>query len=474
VKDCFDWSQERMHLDTYWNIVHGSACAMLETVIGRDSDLRRLVDVFEKNDEGKYKLLVNDVEFHEYLKLIGYHIIPLSERDQANYGINFLNIGNGHLVCPDMESARKIARDENGTGKIEVIDYSHVSRMYGSIHCSTQVISREPSEGSSSDPLVQPTFRYPWTSRVGRIQTTDNILMCPPTGFFFNHQAAQDNSFMHKPKLTKSQIQRAAIKEYSVLHRKLTSKYGINVHTAINDRMDCPDAVFLNNWFSTHNDEDGCKLVLYPMKCDNRSKERLPETIERLKNRYTKIVDLSYFEKQENRLSLEGTGALVLDRVRRVAYVCKSQRADAEAVEVWAKLMNYEIFDMGEAADESGNPVYHTNVVMGIGSTLAVVCLSAIVDSQKKKDFIAKLGATHEIVDISTQQMHSFCGNVIELYSPVVEGPLFVMSDTAFNAFTPEQHETFSRHKLTICKADIPVIETYGGGGVRCCIAELY
>ncbi|PRP77997.1 hypothetical protein PROFUN_04121 [Planoprotostelium fungivorum] len=475
VKDCFDWAQERMHLDTIWNIVHDTACAMLDVVIGGDSDRRRLVDLYKKDENGKYVLEVNDVEFYEFLKLIGYHVIPLSERDQANYGINFLNIGNGHLICPDMEAARKIARDENGTGKIEVIDYSHVSRMYGSIHCSTQVIHRENEKnGEAAGRLVVPHMRKLWTTREGRLQTSDTILMCPPTGFFFNTQAAEDNSFMNKPKMTKSQIQRAAMREYSVFHRMLTQDLGINVHTAINERMDCPDAVFLNNWFSTHDDAEGPTLVLYPMKYENRSRERIPETIARLKNRFKRVIDLSGYEKAETPLALEGTGAMVLDRVNRVAYMCQSQRADLPVVNEWCQKMGYELIDMGEAKDHSGEAVYHTNVVMGIGSTVAVVCLDAIHEEEKKKKFVEKLGATHTIIDITKDQMHHFCGNVIELFSPKLNGPVLIMSETAHRAFTEEQKQVLIDHKVAIGKAHIPTIETYGGGGVRCCIAELF
>jgi len=117
VKDPFDWSQEKMHLDTIFNIVNRNTVVLLETVIGKDSEIRRVVDVWEFSEkEKKYQLVRSDVEFSEYLIESGFHIIPLSLKDHANYGLNFLNIGNGDIICPDTDSARKIAKSDRVQG----------------------------------------------------------------------------------------------------------------------------------------------------------------------------------------------------------------------------------------------------------------------------------------------------------------------------------------------------------------------
>lgn len=199
-----------------------------------------------------------------------------------------------------MESARKIATSRHGTGKIQVINYSNISRMYGSIHCSTQVISRVKSDtknetrvGLGENQLENLPPLWPVsTLRDGKPkQSSDYIMMCPPTGFLFNPQTAQDNSFMKQPTLTKNEIHKLAMKEYSFFHQMLTTEFGINVHVAINGRLDTPDAISLNNWFSTHAEEvDGkliTKLVLYPMRYPSRRLERIPETLLRLRARYT-------------------------------------------------------------------------------------------------------------------------------------------------------------------------------------------
>ncbi|PRP87144.1 hypothetical protein PROFUN_01406 [Planoprotostelium fungivorum] len=476
VKDCFDWSQERMHLDTFWNIVHDDACAALDTIL--DSKIRRLVDLFERQVDGTYKLVMHDVEFLKFLGIVGYHIIPLTETDQQRYGLNFLNIGNGHLICPDMESARKIAKDLHGTGKIEVIDYKHVSAMYGSIHCSTQVVSRERSEvNAKPTPKIDYSALPPlWPASRPRRQTTDTIMMCPPTGFFYNHQAASDNTFMIYPHLTQNQVQRLAMKEYSEFHRMLTSDFGINVHMAISDRIDTPDAVFLKNWFSTHATEGGePTMVLYPMRAQNRRTERVPETINRLKSHYTKVIDLTSHETAESPLFLEGNGVLVLDRQNMVAYVCQSSRASVQLAKEWCQLMGYTFFSLGKTKDSHSKEVHHTDFVMSITTTLAVVCFEAIQDVEIARQLREKLSATHSVLEISLAQMHKFCANLIELDSPRTGKPVLVMSEKAHQNYSPEQLAIFEQHyPQAIGKADIPVIENYGGGGVRCCIAELF
>jgi hypothetical protein len=109
-----------------------------------------------------------------------------------------------------------------------------------------------------------------------------------------------------------------------------------------------------------------------------------------------------------------------------------------------------------------------------VGSKVAVVCADAVVDEQKKKELLEALGKTHTVITITREQMHQFCGNVIELYSPLKETAIMVMSETAYRAFTPEQLATMTQHHTIPVAADLSTIETYGGGGVRCCIAELF
>jgi hypothetical protein len=310
--------------------------------------------------------------------------------------------------------------------------------------------------------------------------------MVPPTCFFYNVQSAADNSFMHAPKLTKHEVQRAAMAEYSRFHRTLSRDWGINIHVAINTNSDAPDSVYPNNWFSTHPDSEtggvdgGGTLVLYPMKHESRRRERIPETVSRLTQNYKHVIDLTHYERSPttsdatNELILEGTGALVLDRVNKVAYVCESQRADRALADEWCAKLGYTLQTTGPAVDKDNNVVYHTNVVMSVGSKVAVVCADAIVDPSKRKELLERLGATHTVICITREQMHHFCGNVIELWSPSQQTAIMVMSETAYRAFTPEQLAVMMQHHTIPVPNDLSTIEIYGGGGVRCCIAELF
>jgi len=488
VKDPFDWSQERMHLDTVFNIVNRSVVVLLETVIGGNSEIRRVVDVYEQSEsDKKYRLVRSDVEFSEYLTELGYHIIPLSLKDHQNYGLNFLNIGNGDIICPDVESARKIARSEYVHGRIEVVDYKNIARMYGAVHCSTQVLVRQPMEkisprNTAAVPQEVPTKSpipspFPPKKNKPLRHTTDSILMVPPTCFFYNVQTASDNTFMNAPKLTKHEVQRAAMKEYSKFHRTLTRDWGINVHLAINTNGDAPDSVYPNNWFSTHNaGEQGSEdntIVLYPMKHETRRRERTVETIRRLTQNYTNVIDLTYHETSDS-LILEGTGALVLDRVNKIAYICESQRADLALAQEWCTKLGFKLHSMGIAVDKHDSVVYHTNVVMSVGSKVAVVCADAVADTQKRTALLDSLSKTHKVITITRDQMHHFCGNVIELYSTLKQTNIMVMSETAYRAFTPEQLDVMKENDTVPVHAELSTIEIYGGGGVRCCIAELF
>jgi len=354
--------------------------------------------------------------------------------------------------------------------------------MYGSVHCSTQVLVRDPyaidetglTEGEGAVTVQTPVF--PHSAPNPHPQNTDTVLMVPPTGFFYNPQAATDNSFMQAPTVAKQQIQGQALKEHSAFHRMLVEEFGIRVHLALNDRLDTPDSVYPNNWFSTHSAQDGDEptMVLYPMRHENRRLERIPETIRRLSQKYVKVVDFTEAENGAAPVFLEGTGVFVLDRVNKIAYLCESPRADPELAQKWCEQLGYELFDTGVAIDKRGEAVYHTNVVMGIGSSVAVVCLQAIANERKREQFKEKLGSTHAIIDITFDQMHSFCGNVIELWSPKKNCPVMVMSEAAYTNFTEDQLAVFEKHNVAVGHTPIPTIERYGGGGVRCCIAELY
>jgi hypothetical protein len=231
-----------------------------------------------------------------------------------------------------------------------------------------------------------------------------------------------------------------------------------------------PDAVFPNNWVSFHRDGT---VVLYPMLAANRRWERREELIQQVTRdggfRVTQTVDLSYRENQGQ--FLEGTGSLVLDRAQRVAYAALSPRTDLDVLGEFAQQLDYDLVTF-DAFDPGGKPVYHTNVLMAVGSRFAVLCGEAISDRGHRGAVTEKLRATgHEVLEISMSQMIRFAGNILEL-GPV-SGTVIAMSTTAWGSFDPAQRRVLEGHGSVVA-ADIPVIERLGGGGVRCMLAEIH
>lgn len=292
------------------------------------------------------------------------------------------------------------------------------------------------------------------------------VLMVDPNGFRANPETADDNAFQRGTGEPDPEVEAAARAEFERLRAVLESR-GIAVDVATPPDAATPDAVFPNNWFTTH--ADGT-LVLYPMRAPSRRLERRPEFLAVLRDRYPKVVDFSR-EEGCGRF-LEGTGSLVVDESSRIAYASVSARTDPELVAAWAERLGYNpvVFT---ARDKDGREVYHTNVVMAIGDAWAVVCADAIDDDADRGEVLATLAETgHETIPLSLPQMHAFCGNVLELSN--AEGDRFVvMSETARKAYRPEQIAILERH-AGILAVDLSTIETHGGGSARCMLAELH
>ena len=288
-----------------------------------------------------------------------------------------------------------------------------------------------------------------------------SVLMVRPHGFRSNSETAADNAFQAKEiDEDLSAIQSRAGQEFEGVAKALIDS-GIGV-VAIEGHPDHPDDIFPNNWFSTF--EDG-SLILYPMKAVSRRTERRPEFIDLLLARYPQLVDLSGWEDRHE--FLEGTGSLVLDHDNRIAFAARSERTYEALVRNWCADFEFEpvIFDtMGPG----GKPVYHTNVMLSLGSGYAIVCTECI--EQPTHVLSALLATGRDIIEITKGQMSNFCANALEVEG---EGKLLVVSETAKSAFSHSQLEVLQRHvKLLACR--IPTIEKYGGGGIRCMLAELF
>lgn len=294
-------------------------------------------------------------------------------------------------------------------------------------------------------------------------QTTDRILMVRPCGFAFNEETAANNAFQQR---LDGDVSQRALDEFDSYVSMLRSN-GITVDVLQDTpKPATPDSIFPNNCFSTHGDT----LVLYPMFAPNRrlEREKLKAALE--KYDFERIVDLTAFESVGR--FLEGTGSLVLDRENLIAYACISPRTDASLVEQWADTLGYTPV-MFSAADLGGTAIYHTNVMMHVGSGYAVACLNSVGDDAQRSllsDTVNRSGK--ELVDISLEQMHQFAGNMLQLHNDKGED-LLVMSRSALMSLTRLQIETLEKY-TRILAPEIPIIETVGGGSARCMIAEIF
>jgi hypothetical protein len=304
-------------------------------------------------------------------------------------------------------------------------------------------------------------------------QSAAAVLMVRPAQFAFNTQTADSNPFQQsKPagREASDLPQRLALREFDALAAALASA-GVTVIVAHDtDAPPKPDAIFPNNWVSFHGDGT---VVLYPMLAPNRRIERREEVIRQVLEeggfRAARTVDLSY--REDSAKFLEGTGSLVLDRRRHVAYANLSPRTDLDVLGEFAQLLDYDLVAF-EANDDAGNPIYHTNVLMALGAAFAVVCGASIGNLAHRDAVFSQLAAGgREIIDISRRQMHEFAGNLLELAPP--QGNVIALSVRAWRSLEPAQCRVLERYG-SLLTADIPTIEHLGGGGVRCMLAEVH
>ena len=295
--------------------------------------------------------------------------------------------------------------------------------------------------------------------------------MVRPVRFHSNPLAASSNNFMTPPELTPEEEQAVAAREFDGIADALRNA-GIRViEIADTPEPETPDAVFPNNWMSTH--ADG-RVVLYPMQVPNRRPERRLDIIESLGKDYDyrvgEVLDLSAHESAGH--YLESTGSLVLDRVNRIAYACLSARTHLEVLGEFSQRLDYDVVAF-EAFDREGVPIYHTNVMMSVGEDVAVLCADAIVRDEQRSAVLRSLESTgHEVILISHEQVLSMAGNMLELVSSSGER-IMAMSDQARRALTADQVDAIERH-ATIVSAPIENIENSAGGSVRCMLAEIH
>ena len=296
--------------------------------------------------------------------------------------------------------------------------------------------------------------------------------MVRPRHFAFNAETAVTNRFQKAGGSDHTAAQARA--EFDAFAAALAGE-GVTVCVAQDsDDPPKPDAVFPNNWVSFH--ADGT-LVLYPMQAVSRRTERRREIVDAVVRdtgfKVLRTVDLTHHEKAGR--FLEGTGSLVLDHRERVAYACRSPRTDEQVAREWAEVMGYEL-ELFAARDTRGAPIYHTNVLMSIGTRLAVVALDNI-DAADRARVAARLEKQHDLLAISEQEMGAFAGNVLEVGSwdeYLGDMRILVMSATAQHALEGRKYARLYTSVDAVLAAPIDIIERHGGGSVRCMLAEVF
>ena len=299
----------------------------------------------------------------------------------------------------------------------------------------------------------------------------DTVLMVSPQHFSFNLETAPSNAFQNQLSLDTPTINEQARAEFMQVVDTLRSN-GITVLLLDSPSEYTPDAVFPNNWFSTHLLNNERYLFVYPMLCENRKKEVQLQSLQTLLSDSLQVnyhvIDL----RNNDNSILEGTGALIFYHQGKVAFMSISERADINLAKLVTDRLGYELITF-TSYDQQGQPIYHTNVVMSIGEQLAFICLEAIrsiQERQKVEEKLHQIGKT--IIDLTLAQVYGMAGNVLELQNK--QGKHFLLlSATANKSLTNLQKKTIDQ----FCKrlpSDISTIETIGGGSVRCMLAEIF
>ncbi len=291
--------------------------------------------------------------------------------------------------------------------------------------------------------------------------------MIRPEAFAFNPQTAINNAFQQSS--IQCNVQEKALQEFDEFVNKLQQNGITAIVFQDTPHPHTPDSIFPNNWVSFH--EDGT-TVIYPMFAANRQQERNKQVIEKLSNNFfirTKI-DFTGYEKEK--IYLEGTGSMTLDRDNELAYACLSPRTHPSALYDFCNSMGYRPV-LFNATDDNDNEIYHTNVMMCIANEYVVICMDAIKNDLQKQMLLDKFIETgKEVITISLKQMNHFAGNMLQVENMERE-QFIVMSTQAFNSLSTDQINRLKSYN-SIIHSPLNIIEQNGGGSARCMMAEIF
>lgn len=296
-------------------------------------------------------------------------------------------------------------------------------------------------------------------------QAPSAVVMIRPHHFTVNTETAIDNRFQQNGEPGRD-LAPPAYDEVTSAAETLR-RHGVTVHLFEDEGTETPDSVFPNNWFSTHH---GGHVAVYPMKPVNRRRERRSDVIELLKHQYRVQEVIDYSGLEHDGLFLEGTGAMVLDHIDRVAYAIRSDRTDPIVLERFCTHFNFEPMAF-DAADGDGHAIYHTNVLMCVATDFVLIGLDMIKQEPRRREMVSRLERSgRRVIGLSNEQIARFAGNAIELQG--TDGRILALSTTALAALGAEQIEAIAASAEPVA-LDIPTIER-AGGSVRCTLAGIH
>ena len=295
-------------------------------------------------------------------------------------------------------------------------------------------------------------------------QSTSHLFMIEPDSFYVNEETSHTNHYKKEvTDETPEIIAEKALNEFHDLKNKIEER-GIKV-TYLKGSKDCPDHIF-PNWFITFQNKT---MQIFSMMAPNRRKEKKLSMIEYLTETYELTDDMSYLEKKD--IFLESTSSMVFDRVNRVVYAGISPRTNAVQLIIWCRNNDFELV-LFETESHTGDPIYHTDVLMYVGTKIIGICFDVI--KSEHRDYVKKMvNQHHEVMELTPEQIENFCGNAIEAKNNNNE--LFlIISTAAYNALKQNQIDKLLESYNKIIHSDIPTIEKYGGGSARCMLTELF
>lgn len=305
-------------------------------------------------------------------------------------------------------------------------------------------------------------------------QSADTILMIRPVAFRMNEQTAVNNYYQKVlDNLLPDTVNAKAQQEFDTFVEKLKA-VGVNV-VVVEDTLnpDTPDSVFPNNWVSFHENGD---VALYPMFAENRRDERREDILDLLEEKGFEINNIvDYTSAEEDEIFLEGTGSIVLDRVNRKAYCALSPRAEEELFIEFCEDFEYTpvIFEAFQTVNSIRKHIYHTNVMMCIGDTFAIICADCIDDKKERKMVLSALKEDgKEVILITEEQLNNFAGNMLQVTGSNNKTYL-IMSASAHQALNKDQIAKIEKH-TAILSSSLDTIEACGGGSARCMMAEVF